>query len=454
MAVYERLSPEDTSFLYMESPTSHMHVGSLLICEDTSATYDDICAHIESRLHLAPKFRKKLMWVPFNAGRPIWIDDPSFDLRYHIRATGLAAPGGKKELLDLTARLMSTQLDRERPLWEIWLVDMPGDKRAVIQKTHHSMIDGISGVDIVTVLLDLSADVEQTDPVPWAPEDPPAPSSLLVDTIRERLTMPSEVIREVSKLAKKPEKLAEIGSGLIRFGKDSIDGAPKTSLEAPVGAYRRFDVLEVSLADVKKIKNAASVKVNDVVLTIVAGGLRNLLLSRGDVVTDLNLRAMVPVSVRGKDPNVSIGNQVSAMFADLPIGIADAHERLSKIATWMDGVKNSGEALGAQSIIKLGDFMSPTFVSLASRLAIASAVSTTNLVITNVPGPQFPLYFMGGELTNAYPYLGPVGSMPIAIAVVSYDGKMEFGIAADWDAGKDISLLSEGIEKSVAALLD
>ena len=460
MPRYDRLSTEDTSFLYMESPVNHMNVGALMLFEDSGATVDELRAHIESRLHKVPRFRKRLMWVPFGAGRPIWVDDENFDIRYHVRHAGVAAPGGMKELTEMFGRLLSIPLDRSKPLWEIWLIDLPGqNKRAAIQKTHHCLIDGVSGVDVLTILLDITPETPPEEKHDWKPQPPPSKLQLVKDSLKEKVLIPSEIANSVREAVKVPfdyaEELLETSEGIIQFLRDSVfEPAPVTSLCRQVGSHRRFTTAEIKLADVKTVRKAARVKINDVMLALSAGALRHFFTKRGEKVDNMELHVMVPVSVRSSDHRKTFGNEVSAMYARLPVGETDPKERLKKVASWMEKEKSTHEPLGAKSIIQFGDFAPPTLLSLASRIGVSSSGKSSNFVVTNVPGPQFPLYSHGGKLLAGYPYVGPVGTMSISIAVISYDGNMYFGLGGDWDTVPDLEVISEGLEKSMAELVE
>lgn len=461
MASYERLSPQDSTFLYIESPTAHMHVAGLSILDAPDdgppPTLDDIRAHIDRRLHLVPRFRKRLMWVPLQQGRPVWVDDENFDLHYHVRHTALASPGSETELKQLVARLQGIPLDRSRPLWELWVIDMPNDRRALFQKTHHALIDGISGVDLATVLLDITPEPAEIPKEEWHPEPAPSPAELLVDSLRERATEPAEMFRSVRAAARRPvttvaRELGTSAGGMLRLGKSTIDGAPKTSLTRQIGAHRRIELVRTRLDDVKRVKDLHATTVNDVVLAMVAGGLRKMLLARGDNVDGLTMRVMVPVSVRTDDQRKTFGNQVSAMFAALPVGEPDPLTRLRQVQDEMAEVKDSGEAIGAERIMRMADFAPPTLLALSSRLMGGQGTRTVNLVVTNVPGPQFPLYMLGTRMLEAFPIAPVAGDMTICIAVLSYDGQLNFGLNGDWDAVPDLAILAEGIEKSLGDL--
>lgn len=455
MAHFERLTPADAQFLYQETPTAHMHVGGLVVFDDSGFALEDVMAHTESRLAMVPRFRQRLMWVPYGLGRPVWVDDADFDIRYHVRHTGLPRPGGERELLALMGRVMSVQLDRKRPLWEMWIIDLPEGRRAMIHKTHHAMIDGMSGVDLASVLLDISPEGRDLGPPGYEPRPAPAKPELLRDTLIERVTRPAEIWRTAARATRGPrefvDRARDVGGGILSFGKAPFQVAPKTSLSQRNGQHRRFAVVRVDLADVKAVKNRAGSTVNDVVLALVAGGLRHLLLSRGDVVDDIVMRASVPVSVREESDKMSMGNKVAVMFAELPVGDPDPESRLDHIKAHMDKAKDGKQALGADAIMRLADYAPPTLLSLAGRVVANQWVM--NLTVTNVPGPQFPLYFMGGAIHEILPHVPLVGETNVGVACLSYNGALDFGLTGDWDAVPDLDMFAEGIEKTLADYL-
>jgi WS/DGAT/MGAT family acyltransferase len=456
MAGYSRLSPQDASFLYAETPTTHMHVGALTIFEDPGLTQEELNAHIDRRLNQVPRFRQKLKWVPYDLGRPVWVDDPNFDVRFHVRHAGLPRPAGPRELRTLMGRLMSIQLDRGRPLWELWIVDLPRRRKAIIQKTHHALIDGISGIDLATVLLDFSPAAPESAPERWHPADPPSTLALASKTILHGFRRPLETLDALRRAPLAPEKLIgralELGRGLINFGKAGLDVAPHTSLSTPIGAHRRFETVRAKLSDIKRVKNHYGCTVNDVVLALVTRGLRHFFLQRDEPVVGLTLRAAVPVSVRDASERMTYGNRVAVMFADLPVGEEDAERCLARVRQQMSRVKESGEAVAAEVLMKMADFTPPTILSLAAQAIVANQW-LINLTITNVPGPQQPLYLRGGKMLEAYPYVPLLKNTAVGVAILSYDGQLNFGLSGDWDAVPDLALLAEGIEMELKAYL-
>ena len=462
MPRYERLSAQDSTFLYAESPVAHMHVGSLVIFEDSGFTEEAFLAHIGSRLHLVPRFRKKLAFVPGEQGRPVWVDDPHFDLRFHVRWTGLPRPGNMEQAKRLMGRVMSIPLDRSRPLWELWMFDLPDGRKGLVQKTHHCLIDGLSGIDLGTVLLDLEPNpAPQTEPPPaWKPEMPPSGFELFVDAWAERLSHPGALLNVVQQALSGEEKKApaegrpskDVTKGILSFGKILTERAPETSLNVPIGAHRRFEIVRADLEHIKALKNKHACKVNDVVLSVVAGGLREILRERGDPVDTLTLRALVPVSVRDPSQRMTWGNRVSAMVVELPVREADPVVRLQWVRDHVAGKKESQQAVGAEFWLKVGEYTPPTVLAMASRAVAFQRM--VNVTVTNVPGPQFPLFLLGGQMLEAFPFVPLVGTMAVGVAILSYMGQLCFGVTGDWDAVPDLERFAAGIENSLRALAD
>ena len=455
MPAYDRLSVLDEIFLHLEGPDTHMHVGGVAVFEGPPPDYEDVLDMVRTRLKLVPRFRQKLAFVPFGLGRPAWVDDPHFNLEYHVRHTALPAPGDQDKLNRLAARIMSQQLDRTKPLWEIWFAEgLAGDRFALISKTHHCLVDGVSGADIMSVILDLGPEPERVSPDQWRPRPEPGADQLLVDAVNERLSSPAEMIRTLQSAASDPAglpgRVVESARALGAFLGNSFS-APMTSLNQPVGPHRRLETVITDLADFKRIKNAFSGTVNDVVLAVVSGGLRRLLEERGESVDDLELRAMVPVSVRADHERGNLGNKVANMWAALPIYEPDPVERLRIVADQMKDLKSSGQAVGAQVLTTLGEWAPPTIVAQAAR--VVARQRAFNLVITNVPGPQLPLYTLGREMREVYPVLPLTDNTTLGVALLSYNGTIGFGLLGDYDTAPDLRELAEGIEKSIAELV-
>lgn len=455
MSRFERLGVLDELFLHLEGPDTHMHVGGAAIFEGPPPDYEEVLDMVRSRLQMVPRFRQKLMTVPFGLGRPVWVDDTHFNLEYHVRHTALPSPGDDAKFRRLTARIMSQQLDRTKPLWEIWFAEgLTNDRFALISKTHHCLVDGVSGADIMSVILDLGPEPQHVEAQPWRPDPEPTPDQLLLDAVRERLTSPAEIVRTLQSSVidpgKIPNRLIESLRALASFVGGSLDFAPTSSLNQPIGPHRRFETVIVELAEIKRIKNALGGTVNDVVLAAVTGGLRRLMKARGEKVDDLVLRAMVPVSVRAEADRGALGNRVASMWAPLPVYEPDPRRRLETISETMGDLKQSGQAVGAQVLASLGEYAPPTIVAQAARLVARQRAF--NLVVTNVPGPQIPLYTLGREMKEVYPVLPLADNTTLGVALLSYNGSVGFGLLGDYDTAQDIAVLAEGIEKAVAEL--
>jgi len=455
MARYERLTVLDELFLHLEGPDTHMHVGGVAIFEGPAPDYEDVKDMIRKRLQLVPRFRQKLMTVPLGLGRPVWVDDTHFNLEYHVRHTALPAPGDDLKLKRLAARVMSQQLDRSKPLWEIWVAEgLENGRFALISKTHHCLVDGVSGADIMSVILDLGPEPQEIEQQPWRPEPEPTPDQLLVDALRERLTSPAEILRTVQSSlvdpSKLPNRVIESLRAIGEFVGGSLDFAPTSTLNQAIGPHRRFETVLADLDAIKRVKNSFGGTVNDVVLTLVAGGLRRLLMTRGERIDNLELRAMIPVSVRADSDRGTLGNQVASIWAALPVYEEDPVTRLHMISERMQGLKASGQAVGAQLLTTLGEYAPPTIIAQAARLVARQRAF--NLVVTNVPGPQIPLYTLGRQMEEVYPVLPLADNTTLGVALLSYNGTIGFGLLGDYDTAPDLAVLAEGIEKSLAEL--
>ena len=448
----------DASFLHQEGPDSHMHIGGLTIIEGPPPDMDEFLEQIRRRLHLVPRYRHKLAHTALDSGRPVWIDDPSFNLEYHIRHTALPAPGGWEQLQDLTARIFSQQLDRSKPLWEMWLIEGLEENRfALITKTHHSLIDGIAGVDLATVLFDLSPDPPPlpTSGRPWQPHTEPGTAHLLAaglqGAMRTGLTLAEGAMDALAHPERALARAREAAEGVGEIVWAGLNPAPETPLNVPIGPHRRFVGVASQLEDFKIVKNTFGGTVNDVVLAVVAGALRSFLISRGRRTAGVEMRALVPVSVRAEDDREGGGNRIVVMRGPLPVYISDPLNRLRFVSNAMDGLKESKQALGAEMIAGAQNFAPPTILAQASRLNFSTRLF--NLIVTNVPGPQFPLYVLGREMLQAIPVAFLPENHALAIAIMSYNGQMNFGLLGDFDALPDIDVIGKNIAAELANLV-
>jgi WS/DGAT/MGAT family acyltransferase len=455
----DRLTAIDASFLHQESANSHMHVGGLAIFEGPPPSMEDVCDQIRGRLHLVPRYRQRLAHTSLDSGRPVWVDDPSFNLEYHVRHTALPAPGGEAELLRLVGRIFSQQLDRSRPLWELWMVEGLRDNRfALISKTHHALVDGVSGVDLATVMFDLTpipAPVTNSGR-PWQPRPEPGNAELVAAGLRGAVRAGIEVASRAVDGVTHPERalgnLRDAAEGVGEVVWAGLNPAPPTPLNVEIGPHRRFIGLPCSLGDFKLIKDTFGGTVNDVVLAVVTGALREFLISRGVRTQGLELRALVPVSIRPDNQRHTLGNQLAAMRGPLPVYVEDPVQRLRIVKQAMDGLKESKMAVGAEVLASVQNFAPPTVLAQASRINFSTRLF--NLIVTNVPGPQFPLYAMGREMEQVFPIAFLPRNHALAVAIMSYNGQMNFGLLADYDAVPDLEGIAESVQESLLELLD
>jgi WS/DGAT/MGAT family acyltransferase len=455
----DRLTPVDASFLHQEGANSHMHIGGLTLVEGPPPSMEEFLEQIRRRLHLVPRYRHKLAHTAVDSGRPVWVDDPNFNLEYHVRHSALPPPGNWDQLQDLTARVFSQQLDRSKPLWEMWLIEgLEEDRFALITKTHHSLIDGIAGVDLATVLFDLSPDPPQipNSGRPWKPHTEPSTTSLLATGLagaaRTGVALLEGALDALAHPDRAMGRAREVAEGLGELIWAGLNPAPETPLNVPIGPHRRFVGVTASLEDFKTVKNAFGGTVNDVVLATVAGALRSFLISRGRRTEGVEMRALVPVSVRSEDEHGTAGNRIVVMRGPLPVYIADPVNRLRFVSQAMDGLKESKQALGAEVIAGAQNFAPPTILAQASRLNFSTRLF--NLIVTNVPGPQFPLYVLGRKMVLAIPVAFLPENHALAIAIMSYNGQMNFGLLGDFDALPDIDAIGEWIASELAGLVE
>lgn len=462
----DQLSALDCSFLDLESENAHMMIGSLAIFEgdqvdqgiDMEEMYERLIDLVMSRIHQVPRFRQRVDRVPLDIVPPIWIDDDRFDIRYHVRRAALPSPGRTTQLMAYLGHLMSRPLDHSRPLWEIYLVEgVEGGRYALVQKTHHALIDGISAVDIGTVLLDFAPDVELGQPQPWKPERGPTMAERMIDRAGQLATSPRRLVNAVRGALQNRDDLAASiqeragGIGSMLGAKGGIV-APDSPFNRPIGPHRKFAGAATTLDDFKSIKNKLGGTVNDVVLAVTTGAFRHFQIERGDDVgPESYLRAMVPVSVRSDAEHLVLGNRVSAMFVTLPIGLADPVEQLEVIRRETTDLKSSHQAVGADFLLNLGGFAPATLHAMAARLMGRGRFF--NATVSNVPGPQVQLYVLGGKLVEAYPVVPLPEGGGLSIGITSINGGVYFGLNADRDLVPDVAIIAEGIEKSLAELL-
>jgi WS/DGAT/MGAT family acyltransferase len=456
------MSTLDSEFLYLEDGVVQMHIGSCAIFEGPAPAREEFVALTESKLPLVPRYRQKVREVPLGFGRPVWVDDPHFTMEYHIRHTALPQPGGAEELRRLMGRVMSQPLDRSRPLWETWLVEgLEDDRWAAITKVHHSVVDGVSGVEMINALLDTEPDAPLAEIEPWEAEEQPDDIWLVADSIGGFV---GNIARRTGAIATSVTRPEWWRSGFRGTEKalssvtDTMQSDAPPGMDGPIGPHRRWDWTVVPLDDIKTIKTELGGTVNDVVLSAIAGGFRALVESRGDDPEEFGVRTLVPVSVRAEDHHGEFNNQVSGMIGELPVGIADPRERLAAVHEQMAGLKESHEAEISETITDLVDLAFPGLLALGSRATVRFLASRegqrgVNTVTTNVPGPQFPLYALGRRMVGYYPYVPIFHGMRVGVAILSYDGQAAFGVTGDYETMPDIGVLTRGIEDSVAQLV-
>ena len=461
MAHYERLGALDASFLGIEDESCHMHVGGVLIFDigplrapGGGVDIDRIRQAIHARLHLVPRFRQRLAHIPYER-IPIWVDDDRFRLAYHVRHTALPHPGDERVLKRLVGRIMSQALDRKRPLWEMWVVEgLEGDRFALISKTHHCMIDGISGADLMSVIMSPYPEPNALAPEPWKPRPRPTDARLLFDETLRRAAQPPAVFRAVYDTMLDPEtklrEVADAAAGIVEAFAPALSPVSKTPLNVEVGPHRRFDWTEMRVADLKAVKNVLGGTLNDVVLATVSGALRTFFTQRGLDPDELDIRAMVPVSVRSGDERGHLGNRVTQLTAPLPTKLADPVERLHAVRETTAGLKESRQALGGEVLTAISDWTVPNLLVQAVRLASRSR--PYNLIVTNVPGPQIPLYLEGAPMRTSYPVVPLFENLALVVGLFSYNGGLYWGFNADWEQIPDLHDFIIAIEDSFREL--
>ncbi|UQX89695.1 wax ester/triacylglycerol synthase family O-acyltransferase [Jatrophihabitans telluris] len=458
----DRLSSLDVSFLYLEGPTTPMHVGGLAVFAQPSGgfDYDTLADLISKRISLVPRYRQRIKSVPGHLASPVWVDDADFDLSYHLRRSALPKPGSEEQLRELLARVQSRPLDRNRPLWEMYLVEgLSDDRFAIITKTHHAMVDGISAIDISQVILDVSPVPREIPDDLWMPRQEPGAINLVADAVGELVRRPSAVVDTVRLgLADVRSIGNQVGAavgGLLSAARIAARPAPGSPLNATIGSQRRYAVARTDLDDYRAIRKEFDATINDVVLATVAGAIRDWLLTRGESVTPASVvRAMVPVSIRAEHQSGALGNRVSSYLVDLPVGEPNPVLRLSQVSYAMKAHKESGQSVGADALVALSGFAPPTLHALGARAANSFTRRLFNVVVTNVPGPQFPLYAAGAKMLQMYPVVPLAAGQAVSIGLTSYDGGVYFGLNADRDAMYDADVLATLIEESLQELLE
>jgi diacylglycerol O-acyltransferase len=460
---YDRLSALDNSFLVLERPNAYMHVASTLVFEagplrrpDGGIDADAIRALVEGRLHRIPRYRQRLAWIPFES-HAVWVDDDQFQLEYHVRHTSLPRPGSDEQLKRLSARIMQQHLDRARPLWEIWIVEgLDKDRFALVTKVHHCMVDGISGVDLMKVLMNLVPESPPDEEPPrFVPRPAPSGLELLRHEWMRRAALPLSLARGLGRVVTEArDARRELGTRLRAAAETlgaTLRSPSSTPLNRRIGPHRRFDWMAMDLADVKAVRQAFGGSLNDVVLTVVTGAVRRFLERRGVPPRGLDFRVMAPVSVRSSEEAGALGNRVSAWIVPLPLASDDPREQLAAIAAHTAQLKEQRSAVGAEVLTRVADWTPSQLLALGARNA--TRLLPFNMVVTNVPGPQVPMYMAGARLLETYPHVPLTDSLGLGIALLSYDGRIYWGFAADYDVVPDLAEFVDGTRASLAALL-
>jgi WS/DGAT/MGAT family acyltransferase len=460
----ERLKPMDAQFIDAEDQDKHASfaIASIAVLEGPPPPYEEFRAVLEARLPQVPVYRRKLRTVPLSLGPPVWVDDPDFDLRYHLRQTALPAPGGDEQLNTLMARVMAQRLDRDYPLWEYWLVYGLSEGRwALISKMHHAMVDGVSGTELYRVIFDASPVAPRLTSVApeqagWQPEGEPSPARLARQAVLDMMSLPARTARAVSAAMARPadavRQVSETARAAAKLA-TSAWPASSSSLSGPIGRQRRYACARASLTDIKAIKRELGGTVNDVVLATISGAFRKVLLSRGEQPQPHMVPSLVPVSVRAPGEENTYENRVSLIVANLPVHVADPFDRFAAVRTELSALKEAREATATEALVALAGYTPYPLVSLAARLAYRLPQHEIVTVTTNVAGPRDPLYGLGRRLLEIIPYVPIATTLRTGICIFSYCDSVTFGITGDYASMADIQALATGIEDGVRELM-
>ena len=466
----DRLSSLDASFLYLEEPTTVMHVGSVMVFDalEQGFAHDRLVALISRRIASLPRYRQKVREVPGRLANPVWVDDEAFDLSYHVRRSALPRPGTDERLEEFVARIQPRPLDRRRPLWEVYLVEgLEHERFAIVTKTHVALVDGVNALDIAQLLVEEEPGDEQDVVDTWRPHREPTDLELVGEAVGEAIFMPSQVVESVRGGLNEAREvggrvLSGLGSLLTTVVRGAARPAPTSPLNVDIGTARRFVMVGTDLDDYRKVRArlgrgayADDVTVNDVVLATVAGAFRAWLLTRGEAVHPSSvIRAMVPVSIESEEGSSALAHRLAAFFVDLPVGEPGASMRLHQIAFSMRQQMVGGQPVGAERLVGLAGFAPPTLHSLGARLGSAMSRRLFNVIVTNVPGPQSTLYAGTSPMLSTYPVMPLARGQALAVGLTSYDGGVYFGLNADRDAMPDVEVLGQSLVDSLAELVE
>ncbi|MEI2700514.1 MAG: wax ester/triacylglycerol synthase family O-acyltransferase [Microthrixaceae bacterium] len=458
--VIERLGALDAEFLHVEDGVGHMHIAGACTFDGAPPAFEELERLVASKMHLIARYRKRVRSVPLDLGRPIWVDDPHFDLRYHLRHTALPAPGDDEALCRLMGRVMSQPLDRDRPLWEIWLVEGLEDGRwALLFKVHHCMVDGIAGVGLLTVLLDIVADPDPVEPEEWSPLPEPGVTQKVLGTwagfTSDLATQAGRAASALTRPADAGRNVVEAFAGAARLGR-ALTATPALPIDGSIGPHRTWAFSSASFEDVRAIRRVFGGTVNDVVLTAVTAGYAALLRNRSENLDGAVVRTLVPVSTR-RDSGAGVpDNRVSLMLLELPVEIEDHVERLAEVRCRMAELKASHMVEVGELATTIGDLAPPMVVGPMSRWLVGLLrhvpQRSVNTVTTNVPGPQFPLYCLGREMLSYLPYVPITHGLRVGTAILSYNGRLFFGITGDAASTPDVDVLADATAAAIGEL--
>ena len=462
----DRMSQIDAWFIYAEDDgLNHMHIASILILEGPPPSYEQLLAMVASKIPNLPRYRQVMKQVPLQLGRPIWVDDPHFDLEYHVRQTALPSPGNQEQRWRMFSRIMNQRLDRTRPLWELWAVEgLEGGRWMLVNKPHHAMVDGVAGTELITNLLDLSPDPERPAPPDWSASPAPSSISMVASALTDLGRRPLEEIPGLVKRAWSLGRLPHVVSDEVQLARRMAAVKTATTLNGRVGPNRRFASTTATLAEVKKIRQTLGGTINDIVLAAVTRGFRDLLVARGEPLDGRVVRVLVPVALHERDTkgmavhahDGTYENKATIVVVDLPVSVDDPLERARDVRQQMVHIKASGEVATAYAITQLSGYAPATLLAAGMRAMAALPPQTNvNSVVSNVPGPQVPLYAAGRRVLEAYPCppLFPPGAQ-IAVALWSYAGTLHFGMLGDYTTTADLDLLAHAIRRGFDELDD
>ncbi len=455
----ERMSPLDAAFVELEDedPHSGLHVASVGIFEGPPPPHGEFVTAYAGRLPLVPRYRQKMRRVPFGLATPVWVDDSDFEITYHVRRTAVPSPGGEAELRPLVSRVLSSRLDRDRPLWETWVIEgLENDAWALVSKVHHCLVDGVSGTNLLTVMLDVAPEPAPPPPDEWVPAKEPSDLRLVADALAHHVREPVDLARAAVGAVRRPadttRRALTTARGLLGYAR-AVVPTSVSSLSGPLGRPRDHVWARASLADVAVVRHRFGVTVNDVVLAAITSGFRELMLGRGERPGSRSIRSLVPVSVRRPGEEGIYDNRVSAMLAELPVDVDDAVERLREVRHRLVRLKLSGEAPAGETVTSLARYAPYELLAVGLRTAFRFPQHYLTTVTTNVPGPPFPLSACGRRMIEAFPYVPIADRVRIGVAIFSYCGNLTFGITGDHASSPDLEVLAAGVEDGLAELV-